>query len=51
MTTIKRWCGYVHVLLGLAVAVQLVASPTYDVDASNITVGRHLLRPAKGSSG
>ena len=35
MTTIKRWCGYVHVLLGLAVAVQFVASPTYDVDASN----------------
>lgn len=35
MTAVNRWCGYVHVLLGLAIAVQFVASPTYDVDASN----------------
>ena len=34
MTTINRWCGYVHVLLGLAVAVQFVASPTYDIETS-----------------
>ena len=35
MTEINRWCGYVHMLLGIAVAVQFVLSPTYDVDASN----------------
>ena len=34
MTTINRWCGYVHMLLGLAVAAQFVLSPTYDVETS-----------------
>ena len=34
MTTINRWCGWAHVLLGLAVAAQFVASPTYDVETS-----------------
>lgn len=34
MTSINRLCGYVHVLLGLAVAAQFVLSPTYDIDAS-----------------
>ena len=34
MRTVNRWCGYVHILLGVAVAVQFVASPTYDLDAS-----------------
>ena len=35
MTTLNRWGGYVHMLLGVAVAVQFVASPTYNPDASN----------------
>ena len=34
MNTVNRWCGYAHVVLGVAVAVQFVASPTYDADTS-----------------
>ena len=33
MATIKRLFGYVHVVLGLAVAVQFLASEIYDDDA------------------
>ena len=32
--SLKRLLGYVHILLGLAVAGQFVASPTYDVTTS-----------------
>lgn len=35
MYATKTWFGYVHIALGLAVAAQFVASPTYDVDTSN----------------
>lgn len=35
MERIKTWFGCAHIVLGLAVAVQFVASPTYDVDTSN----------------
>ena len=34
ITALKRVFGYAHVLLGLAVAGQFVASPTYDVSTS-----------------
>ena len=33
MATIKRLFGYVHIVLGLAVAVQFLASEIYDDDA------------------
>ncbi len=35
MKSLKRLFGYVHVVLGLAVAGQFVASPTYDVETSS----------------
>ena len=33
--SLKRLFGYAHILLGLAVAGQFVASPTYDVETSS----------------
>lgn len=34
MTVASRWIGYAHIVLGAAVAVQFVLSPTYDLDTS-----------------